>query len=183
MLIFCIPNDRAGLVIGREGKNILEVERATNTSIKVDSHPASLGDKRYVKIVGSEENCKRAFLMITQKLQRRVSLHTATSETIKVPENMVGRIIGKEGVTVQCIKSLSGAHDIKFPEKPQGLEALFELERDCVITGSRDEIEEAKKLIKRVLDGEDIVTNARLEALMVKLKSAGLSLDSGCNLS
>ena len=151
------------------------MERATNTSIKVDPRPASLGDKRYVRIVGSEENCKRALLMIVQKLQRKVSLHTAASETIKVPNNMVRRIIGKEGVTVQCIKSLSGALDIKIPDRPRGSEAFPEPERDCVITGSHDEIEEAKKLIKRVLAGEDIVANARLEALMVKLRSAGLS--------
>lgn len=187
-LIFCIPNDRAGLVIGKDGKNILEVERATNTSIKVDSRKGSLGDERYAMITGSAENCKRAFLMITQRLQRRVYLHTATSETIKVPDNMVGRIIGKSGITIEGIKSLSGANDIKFSDKPVGLQGLLNTERDCTITGSHEEIEEAKKLIHRVLDGEDIVTGAYLAALMMKLKGAGMGLekedeDSGCILS
>lgn len=180
---FCIPNDHAGLVIGKEGKNILEVQRATNTSIKIDSHPAPLGDKRYGIITGSAENCRKAFLMIAQRLDRKVSLHTAASETIKVPDNMVGRIIGKHGVTIEGIKSLSGAHDIKFSDRPVGLQGLLSPERDCTITGSHDEIKEAKKLIQQVLDGEDVVTNAHLGALLVKLGMGLEDEDSGCVLS
>lgn len=170
-------------MIGRDGKNILAVQRATNTTITVDSRKTSLGDDRYVVIIGSAENCKRAFLMITQRLQHKVSLHTAASETIQVPENMVGRIIGKNGVTVEGIKSLSGAQDIKFSERPGGIEGLLSLERECTITGSHDEIEEAKKLIKQVSCGEDVATDAHLKALLLKSSMRLMEEESGCVLS
>ena len=151
--MFYIPNDHAGLVIGREGKNILEVERATNTIIKLDPHSSSLGDKRKGTVIGSKDNCKKAVLMIAEKLSRKVSMHTATSETISVPSDKVGLIIGKGGVTVQAIRQLSGAQDIKFSERPkglEGLESLFDpnLKRECTITGSHEEIEKAKKYVR-----------------------------------
>lgn len=117
--------------------------------------------------------------MILQKLKRRVSLHTAASETMKVPDNKVGRIIGKNGVTIEAIKSLSGVQDIDFSERPSGFEALFNPERTCTITGSHDEIEKAKKLINQVVDGEDIVTNARIAAVLLRLQDD----DSSCVLS
>ena len=183
-LVFCIPNDHAGLVIGKDGKNILEVERATNTIIKVDDRRRSLGDNRYVVITGSTENCNKAFLMITQRLQRKVYLHTATSETIKVPAGMVGRLIGKNGVTIETIKSSSGAHDIKFSDRPVGLQGLFQqTEQECTITGSHDQIKEAKKLIQQVLSGEDIDPSVHLAALMEKLGIQFEDERSGCILS
>lgn len=184
-LEFYIPNDHAGLVIGREGKNILEVQRATNTSIKLDTSSATLGEKRKGVIIGSEENCRKALLMITQKLKRRVSQHTATSSTIKVPDNMVGKIIGRDGTTIETIKSLSGVQDIKFADRPPPLEAVFIHERECTITGNHEEIEEAKKLIKQVVAGEDIVTSVRIAAILTKLKKDGFGFgdeESGCVL-
>ncbi len=181
-LEFYIPNDHAGLVIGREGKNILEVERATNTVIKLETHTTLPGGRIKGRITGSEENCKKALLMITQKLSRRVSQHTAASSTIKVPDNMVGKIIGKEGSTIEFIKSLSGAQDIKFSDRPPPLEAMFNHDRECTITGSHEEIEEAKKLIKQVIAGEDIVTNARIAAIMTKLGVGFGDGESGCIL-
>ena len=58
-----IPADRAGLVIGTDGKNICEVKRLTNTIIKVDRGLGLLGgENRQVMVVGSEENYKKALL-------------------------------------------------------------------------------------------------------------------------
>ena len=182
-LEFYVPLDHAGLVIGKEGKNILEVERATNTIIKLEPDSAALGHKKKGTITGSEENCKKAALMILKKLKRRVYIHTAASRTISIPHNMVGRVIGKHGVTIESIKSLSGAHDIKFSEKPKGLEALMNPDRECTITGSDEEIEKAIKLIDQVVTGNDVTENARFVAAI--LKSEGiefLSDDPNCVL-
>ena len=168
-LMFYIPEDCAGLVIGKDGKNILEVERATNTIIKLQDRSYALNGKRAGEIVGSEENCKKAALMILKKLEHKVSMHTAMSKTIKIPLDMVGRVIGKNGVTIEMIKSLSGVHDIKISDRATGLAAILNPERECTITGSAEQIEMAVKFITQVLSGEDIVTNARIAALMVKV--------------
>ena len=130
-----IPADRAGLVIGAGGKNIREVERLTNTSIKVDGGGVGLygGGNRKVRVLGSEENCKKALLLILKKVERRVDEHMAGAKTISVPGRCVGKIIGKGGATISTIKSLSGAHDIKFDEKKTGFEAMLQTERQCCI--------------------------------------------------
>ena len=185
-LVFYIPEDRAGLVIGKDGKNILEVERATNTIIKLQPRSFVSGGRRVGVIMGSEENCKKAALMILKKLERKVSMHTATSKTIKIPQEMVGRVIGKNGVTIDMIKSLSGVHDIKISDRATDLAAILSTERECTIAGSDEQIEKAVKLITQVLSGEDIVTNARIAALKVKLKEVGIDLSeesSACVIS
>ena len=169
---FRIAEDCVGMVIGKDGKNISKVEKATNTSIKISGDN---GDKCEGVIIGSKENCKKAAFMIANKLKQKISMHTATSKTIPVPHNMVRRIIGKNGVTIEAIKSLSGAHDIDFSEKPIGWEAFLNPVRTCTITGSDEQIEKAKELIEQVTSGTDIVTNAEIAAMCVRL---GLSLNN-----
>ena len=89
--VLYIPADRVGLVIGTGGKNIREVERLTNTSIKVVGDTGLYGgENRMVFVQGSEENCKQALLMIMKCVKRRVDEHTAGAKTISVPESCVG---------------------------------------------------------------------------------------------
>ena len=177
VLMFTIPADRVGLVIGREGRNIQEVERLTNTSIKVmrDDGRAS-GNKRVI-IYGSEENQKKALVLILNRLKKRVSQHTAKTEIIDIPEAMVGKVIGKGGQTKSAIKSLSGVVDIKFEDRPQGLATFLNPSRKCMITGSEEEIEKAKQLIDLAMQGGDIVMGATLAALIVELGRLGVEIE------
>ena len=170
-----IPADRAGLVIGTGGRNIREVERLTNTIIKVDRGFGSLGGQnRKVLVVGSEDNCKKALLMILRNVERRVGEHTAGAKTISVPDGLVGRIIGKGGATISAIKSISGAQDIKFDDKKTGLEAMLQIERKCYIHGSEEAIEKAEKLIRLAMTGEDIVAGATFAAVFMELLKSGV---------
>ena len=174
-----IPADREGLVIGAGGKNIREVERLTNTSIKVDGGPGQFGGQnRKVLVIGSEENCKKALFMIMKNIKRRVDEHTAGVKTISVPESAVGKIIGKGGATISNIKSLSGAHDIKIEDRKTGLEALLQTERECYIHGSEEAIEKAEKFIRLAVAGEDIVAGATLTSTYVELLKSGQNVSS-----
>jgi transcription antitermination factor NusA-like protein len=170
-----IPADRAGLVIGAGGKNIREVERLTNTIIKVDRGLGVLGGgNRRVLVVGSEENCKKALLIILKKVQRRVDEHTAGVKTISVPDSCVGKIIGKGGATINTIKSISGAQDIKFDERKTGLEAMLQTDRKCYIHGSEEAMEKAEKLIRLAMTGENIVAGATFAAIFMELLKMGV---------
>ena len=170
-----IPADQAGLVIGTQGKNIREVERLTNTIIKVDRGSGLLGGgNRRVLVVGSEENCKKALLIILKNLKRRVDEHTAGVKTISVPNSCVGRIIGKGGATINTIKSISGAQDIKFDDRKTGLEAMLQTERKCYIHGSEEAMEKAEKLIRLAMTGEDIVAGATFAAIIMELLKMGV---------
>ena len=171
-----IPADRAGLVIGAGGKNIREVERLTNTSIKVDSRGVGLygGQNRKVYVLGSEENCKKALLMILKHVERRVGEHTAGAKTISIPDSCVGKVIGKGGATISAIKSISGAQDIKIEDRKTGLEALLQTERQCHIHGSEEAIEKAEKLIRLAITDEDILAGATFAAIFMELLKMGV---------
>ena len=124
--------------------------------------------------MGSEENCKKALLIISKKVERRVDEHTAGVKTISVPNNCVGRIIGKGGSTISTIKSISGAQDIKIDDKKTGLESVLQTERECYIHGSKEAMEKAEKLIRLAIAGEDIVAGATFAAIFVELLKMGV---------
>ena len=172
-----IPADRAGLVNGTGGKNIREVERLTNTIIKVDRgsglHVLGGGNRR-VSVVGSEENCKKALLIILKNVEKRVGEHTAGVKMITVPDSCVGRIIGKGGATISTIKSISGAQDIKFDDKKTGLEAMLQTERKCYIHGSEEAIGKAERLIRLAMTGKDIVAGDTFAAIFMELLKMGV---------
>jgi len=167
-LVFFIPGDRTGMVIGKDGKNIRQVESETNTIIKVDQPSyARLSQNAQVIIVGSEQNCKKALCIILENLRKKISQQLATTETMTIPGQMAGRVIGKGGSTLSAIEKLTGAR-VNI-EKREGLEALLDDSRICKITGMAEEIKEAKELIQEAMQGVDIAQRATFVAIMVTL--------------
>ena len=165
-LAFRIPGDQTGLVIGREGKNIKQVESETNTSINVKrpGH-AQLTQNATIVIIGSEENCNRAVYIILQNLSRKMLQHLATTETVIIPNrHMAGKVIGKGGLTRNAIEKLSGAQ-VKIEDR-EGLESFLDDSKICKITGMAEEVEKAKELIERAMQGADIVQEATVAALV-----------------
>ena len=164
-IVFQIPGDHVGFIIGRDGKNISEIEGMTNTSIKITKRdPHDYTKTGTGRILGSKENCQRALTLILKKLRKKVSQHTSASKTISIPSHLCGRVIGKGGASLHAIESISGAK-IKI-EKKEGWEGLFVDERDCIITGLDEEIEVAEKLIQEAMTGVDIASTGKLVALI-----------------
>lgn len=179
VLEFTVPVDRAGIVIGSGGKNIHEVERLTNTSIKMErTLGKSSGNVKGI-IYGSKENKEKAILMILNRLKDRESQHTAKTEIMEIPDDKVGIVIGKGGKTISAIKSCSGVLDIKIDKKPEGLEALLCHSQKCIITGSEETIERAKELVCLAMAGGDIVFSATLAAVVTRLaKTFGIQINN-----
>ena len=179
-----IPADQVGLVIGTGGKNIREVERLTNTIITVDRDSSLLGEgNRRVLVIGSEENCKKALLTMLKNVERRVTIdkHFEGIKMISIPEQYVGRIIGKGGATIAAIKSISGAQYINFDNRKTGLEAMLQTERKCYIYGSEEAMEKAEKLIRLAMTGEDIVAGATFAAIFMELLKMGVQCQEETN--
>ena len=169
-------------MIGTGGKNIREVERLTNTIINVDRGWGLLGGgNRRVLVVGSEENCKKALLIILKNVKSQVDEHIEGVKTISVPNSCVGRIIGKGGATIATIKSISGAQDIKFDDRKTGLEAMLQTERKCYIHGSEEAMEKAEKLICLAMTDEDIVAGATFAAIFMELLKMGVQCQEETN--
>ena len=176
-LIFRCPGDQTGFIIGKNGKNIREVESETQTKIQVHHSQTPYGNAT-VEIIGTIENRRKAFIMICRHVQRRIAQHTAMSETVIIPNRrLCGLVIGKEGTTRKMIETITGAN-IKIQKKDVLDEVLdFTGPRECTITGSPEDIESAKELIQRAQEGADIVQAAQIAAyaikLMEKLKKIG----------
>ena len=176
--VLYIPADCAGLVIGTGGKNIREVEQLTNTSIKLVGNSGLYGAKnRKVFVKGSEENCKQALLMIMKRVKKRIDEHIAGAKTISIPENRVGKVIGKNGATISAIRAISHAQEVKIEDRTTGLQAMLKSERQCHIHGTEEAIEMAEKLIQLAVRGEDIVAAATLVAVIDQLSKMGVECE------
>ena len=182
-LVFQCPGDQTGFIIGKSGKNIQEVELETQTRIQVHHGLTRYGNAT-VEIIGTLENRRKAFIMICRHVQRRIAQHTATSDTITIPNRrLCGLVIGKEGTTRKMIETITGAR-IKIQEKER-LDAILDFDgsRNCTITGSPEAIESAKELIFRAQERVDVVQAAQIAAyaikLMEKLKEIGFEFTPG----
>ena len=165
-IVFQVPGDCVGILIGREGRTKSEIERETGTSIDIkkrDQH--NLSTNGMGRISGSRENCQKALQLILRIVQKKIRQHVSTSKTISIPSRLCGKVIGKGGVTCRAIEGLSGA-EIKI-EKKHGWEAFLG-DEDCRITGLSEEIEEAEKLIREAMAGADIAHRATL-AVLIKI--------------
>ena len=166
-LTFLIPGDRAGLIIGRDGQNIREVQDATSTKIHIDRRGyGGLHENRRAKIVGKKVDCNRALLMILENLNRKIARYVAATETMIIPNRIQrGKIIGRKGSTRYAIESLSGAH-LKIDPLIEGPEAFLDETATCRITGSAEQIEKAKFLIKEAMQGKDVARMATFVAVL-----------------
>ena len=169
-LFFVCPGDVAGIIIGKEGKNRKEVESETDTKITVVKDESDTTANTNVLIQGSKENCEKALRLIVQNIRRKTALHTATTDTMMIPnQRLCGRVIGRGGANVRAIQNLTGTR-IKV-ERKEGLEAVLDSDgpRRCEITGSPDQIKKAKELIAMALEGHDVAQAAVTAAFMVRL--------------
>ena len=172
-------------MIGKDGKNLRDVESKTGTRIKVDKNEHDKAANTKVIIAGKKENCEKAMVLIVQNIRRKTALHTATTETIEIPNQHCGRVIGRKGANVQAIQNLTGTRINIESQRERGIIDVFlnlEGPAKCEITGSAEQIEEAKKMIELSLEGSDIAGAAYIAAFMIKfieeLKAEGYTFSS-----
>ena len=166
---FECPGDVAGFIIGKDGKNLREVESQTNTKIVVHKNERDKTANTKVLICGKKENCEKALILIAHNVHQKITHRTATTETMVIPGHLCGKVLGRGGANVRVIQNLTGAR-IQIEHK-EGLDAFLDHDRHhkCEIKGSPEQIEKAKELIDMAQKGEDIAQAAFLATFMVKL--------------
>ena len=99
-----IPTEHVGVVIGRQGSNIKEIQAKTETRInfrdelETDTH-------RVATVRGLAEDVQMAEVLIYQTISAQQRLETLT---LTVPSGACGRIIGRQGDTIKDIQRISG---------------------------------------------------------------------------
>ena len=86
-----IPQDQAGIVIGRGGRTIKEIQAQTDTKIHFKDEKAT-NENRYLAITGQPEDVKLAEIMIYQTMANQPFQETFE---MNVPSIYVGAIIGR----------------------------------------------------------------------------------------
>ncbi|BFZ14053.1 hypothetical protein BsWGS_17092 [Bradybaena similaris] len=153
-----VPRRAIGAVIGRHGSNIKRIQTETGARMHFQSKEngkAGSGDSDSkasctLVIQGTPQSAQQAELMVHQLI---AELPVILTEEIELPSYAIGRIIGKGGVTVREITSMSGAKimiDRNEDFKNSGIP------RTVALTGSRQQIDCALVMIQEKLEEEEM---------------------------
>jgi far upstream element-binding protein len=171
-----VPDRTVGLIIGRGGETIRDLQERSGCHVNIVGEQKSVNGLRPVNLIGSREAATRAKDLIMEivesdsksvankdrgPVQRdagRDSGHGPSygasgaggdkaSDSIFVPSEAVGMIIGKGGETIKDIQSTTGC---KINVSPKS--GPDEIEREIGLVGSRDAIAAAKRAIQVKVD-------------------------------
>ena len=158
-----IPKEFVGVVIGRQGSNIREIQARTETKInfrdelETDSH-------RVCCVRGLAEDVQMAEILIQQTISQQPRLE---SLVMTVPSGCCGRIIGRQGDTIRDIQRISGAKvDV---ERGDSL-GLSNPERRITIKGTSKQISEAKEMIEEKVREEESMRTSLLSSRQPRVR-------------
>ena len=156
-----IPARLVHVVIGKGGWGLKTVEGITGATLTVERDtPFNVGDPtRAVEVKGSAAQVAAACDMIVEQVDAQGGEGSSAPEArkkIPIEEELIAAVIGKQGVTINAIKQLSGAAVDLVEEIDAGMFA-------CV-AGTNEAVAAATKLVYDVIgagNGDDIVAQAR----------------------
>jgi far upstream element-binding protein len=165
-----VPDRTVGLIIGRGGETIRDLQERSGCHVNIVGEQKSVNGLRPVNLIGSREAAARAKDLIMEIVESD-SKSAATkdrvpasrdsvrdpaygggyggavadkiNDSIFVPSEAVGMIIGKGGETIKDMQSTTGCKINVSPSSGPG-----EVEREIGLVGSRDAIVAAKRAIE-----------------------------------
>ncbi|KAJ4798761.1 Far upstream element-binding protein 3 [Rhynchospora pubera] len=159
-----VPNHRVGVLIGKAGDTIRNMQKLSGARIQIvkDSETAPDATTRAVEILGSIESIDKAEELIRDVLAeadagrppplsgRAYNMSQSSQVEMQVPTDKVGSIIGKGGQMIKDLQARSGAHILLV--QPQDSEGEDAKERTVRLSGSKQQIEAAKYMIKDIIN-------------------------------
>ncbi|XP_030063688.1 far upstream element-binding protein 3 isoform X3 [Microcaecilia unicolor] len=119
---------------------------------------------------------------VGNQLGALVHQRTVNTEEFKVPDKMVGFIIGRGGEQISRIQAESGCK-IQMAPDSGGLP-----ERPCMLTGTTESIEQAKRLLGQIVDRcrngpgflhSDMDSNCTIQEILIPASKVGLVIGKG----
>lgn len=159
-----IPQNRVGLVIGRGGETIRELQERSGARINVqpENQVDSWGNnERAVYITGDEASIRRAQDLINEMVAghgRGVGGGgppgaPRNAVIIKIPENSVGAVIGKRAETLRTLQNLSGCRIYVEPHSSSS-----GTERTVHLSGAPEQAAYAQQLIMERVTQNEVAT-------------------------
>ncbi|RKO89918.1 hypothetical protein BDK51DRAFT_46891 [Blyttiomyces helicus] len=187
-----IPNNMAGLVIGRGGETLKRVERDCNVRIQFSSvNERDREADRTSTIIGSKKDVDRACEMIDDLMKSSSSSSGppqrsfpgppppppgSVTITMAVPSMKVGLVIGRGGEMIGSLQERSGAKIAVTPDSQSDRDANT---RNVNLTGSDQAVQIARSLIEDLVITPGTVTTLPNNDDRPALKSHYLSTVSG----
>lgn len=140
-----IPKDSIGIIIGRGGNTIKEIELTANVKIHIKESDESNDNFKVCKIEGTPEGVELAEFFIHEVIVNQPLIETYE---MVVPSQTCGRIIGKNGSNIRLISRSSNAKIII--SSPDSLKPS--LDTKIIITGTAEQIEIAKVLVEQKIE-------------------------------
>ncbi|KAL2753421.1 hypothetical protein ACRALDRAFT_2049065 [Sodiomyces alcalophilus JCM 7366] len=165
-----VPDRTVGLIIGRGGETIRDLQERSGCHINITSENKSINGLRPVNLIGSPEASAQAKDLIMeivdsdsrgegQPTQRKGGRqdqlggagggggHDRMNDTIYVPSEAVGMIIGKGGETIREMQNVTGCKINVAQSSGPG-----EVQREISLVGSADSISRAKASIEEKVE-------------------------------
>jgi far upstream element-binding protein len=180
-----VPDRTVGLIIGRGGETIRDLQERSGCHVNIVGEQKSVNGLRPVNLIGSREAAARAKDLIMEIVEsdsksvankdRAPTQREATrdagygggyggggggdkiNDSIFVPSEAVGMIIGKGGETIKDMQSTTGCKINVSPSSGPG-----EVEREIGLVGSRDAIAAAKRAIEDKVEAVVRIPSIRL---------------------
>uniref|UniRef100_A0A8C6ISU2 Uncharacterized protein n=1 Tax=Melopsittacus undulatus TaxID=13146 RepID=A0A8C6ISU2_MELUD len=153
-----VPRTAVKAIIGRKGATICKLQQETGARIDVEREEE--GEEAALLISGSPVQVCRVKAAVHQILVES----TPVSERLFVPRRAVSRIIGRGGETVRGICRSSGARVLCEREAGAGLCPM----RAIQLSGTRKEVEAAKKLILEKLMEDNVLRTELAQAAVAR---------------
>lgn len=147
------PQNMVGKVIGRQGATVQGLQDQTGAKIQIDQQKPD-GVPRDISISGTDAQVQMAKGMIDGLLASEgpgmapiSGTAGMATETMELPQNMVGRVIGRAGETIKGLQQQSGAHITIDQNFPEGAPRLI------TVSGTADSVPRALQMIKSLIEG------------------------------
>ncbi|CAG8510632.1 7264_t:CDS:2 [Funneliformis caledonium] len=135
-----VSTKEAGVIIGKAGKNVAELREITGVKAGVSKVVQGVQD-RVLSVAGTLNGVAKAYSLIAQTLLENPvnvspnstpitpSPNAFTSVRLLISHNLMGTIIGRQGLKIKHIQDVSGARMVASKEMlPQSTERVVEVQ-------------------------------------------------------
>jgi len=151
-----IPKDSVGIVIGRQGSNIREIQSKTDTRINFKDELETDG-YRVACIRGLPDDAQMAEILIHQTIASQPRLETLE---MFVPHRCIGRIIGRNGDNIRAMQRNARC---KIDVERGGDERDPDGKKRLTIKGTSHQVEMAKSMIAEKVAEEESMRQKLLD--------------------
>ena len=146
-----VQSEMVGAIIGRSGQTIKQITQQSRARVDVHRKENVGSIEKAITIYGQPENCTAACLQIMKVMQEEAK-NTGKPEDMALKllahNNLVGRIIGKQGAT---IKRIMDDTDTKIAVSSISEISTFNMERIITVKGEIENMSKAEAEISSKL--------------------------------